>query len=104
MLASVEARVPFVDHRLVEMLAGVGSEYRMHQGTVKAPLKRMFDDLVPQQIINRKKVGFPVPLADIFGFEVDEGKTFMDEWLSFNLFALTGDKQLYSEVLNSIEN
>jgi len=69
---------------------------------VKAPLKRMFQDLLPKPIIARKKVGFPVPLSDIFGFDVPDGKTFMDEWLRYNVKSLTGDNDLYSEVLNSI--
>lgn len=106
MAASVEARVPFVDHRLIEKMAGVSSDYRMKESgesIVKAPLKRMFNELVPKSIIERKKVGFPVPLSEVFGFKVREGKTFMDEWLSYNLESLTGDNQLYSEVLSSIE-
>lgn len=41
MRASVEARVPFVDHRLVERMAGVPYSYRAAQGVVKAPLKRV---------------------------------------------------------------
>ena len=105
MLASVEARVPFVDHRVIEKLAGVSADYRMKNSgeyVVKAPLKRMFNDLIPEAIIERKKVGFPVPLSEIFGFKISNGKTFMDEWLRFNLKSLTGDNHLYSDVINSI--
>jgi len=103
MLASVEARVPFVDHRLVERMAGVACEYRMSGGVVKAPLKRVFSDLVPDEIIHRKKVGFPVPLEEIFGLTRPENKTFMDAWLMHNLRVLSGDDQLYFSVINSIE-
>lgn len=103
MAASVEARVPFVDHRLVEMMAGVSKDFRMKDGEVKAPLKRVFNELVPREIIGRKKVGFPVPLNEIFGFKKEEGKTFMDTWLSYNLELLSGDNQLYLEIVNSIE-
>ncbi|MEZ7956292.1 MAG: asparagine synthase (glutamine-hydrolyzing) [Rubritalea sp.] len=104
MAASVEARVPFVDHRLVEMMAGVSIDYRMEKGVVKAPLKRVFRDLVPEPIITRKKVGFPVPLAEIFGITPAEGKTFMDHWLIYNLEVLSGNNNLYLEVINSIKN
>jgi len=84
MLCSVEARVPFVDHHpLVERMAGVPFDYRMQSGDVKAALKRVFADVVPQPIRDRAKVGFPVPLERIFGSV--SGQTLMDQWLHFNL-------------------
>jgi asparagine synthase (glutamine-hydrolysing) len=87
MLCSVEARVPFVDHRLVELLAGTPFSWRMGE-TFKEPLKRIFEDIIPNKIIKRKKVGFPVPLKSIFPKE-DEYKTPMDHWLDFNINTLT---------------
>ena len=85
MICSVEARVPFVDHRLVERMAGVPFEYRMEKGIVKAPLKRIFRDVVPDEIINREKVGFPVP-PGYMGFDISpSAKMPMDRWLEFNL-------------------
>ncbi len=66
MLCGVEARVPFVDHRIVERLAGTPIEYRMEKGIVKAPLKRLAQGIIPSQIIQRRKVGFPVNLNYIF--------------------------------------
>lgn len=83
MRCAVEARVPFVDHRLVERMAGVPFDYRMERGVVKAPLKRIFSDLLPIQTIKRAKVGFPVNLKKIFNDK--QGKTFMDNWLQCNL-------------------
>jgi asparagine synthase (glutamine-hydrolysing) len=83
MLNSVEARVPFVDHRLVEMLAGVAFEWK-NDGGVKGPLKRIFKNIVPLSILNRKKVGFPVPLKNIFMNSTYSG-TDMDKWLQFNV-------------------
>jgi len=88
MLCSVEARVPFVDHRLVELLAGVPFEWRMGS-SVKEPLKRIFNDLIPTKIIDRPKVGFPVPLKAIFSETHNSGLTPMDNWLLFNLSELT---------------
>jgi asparagine synthase (glutamine-hydrolysing) len=94
MLPSVEARVPFVDHTLVERMAGVPFGYRMAGGVVKAPLKRAFADLVPAPIIDRQKVGFPVPLEEIFAEGVTAAggprKESIGRWLQFNLEALTG--------------
>lgn len=82
MLCSVEARVPFVDHRLVERLAGAPFEWRMGN-SFKEPLKRLFRGIIPDAIIDRPKVGFPVPLESIFRQENDRSP--MDAWLLFNL-------------------
>lgn len=84
MLCSVEARVPFVDHRLIERMAGVPFNYRMDNGIIKAPLKRVFRDVVPEPIITRPKVGFPVPLEKM-NFGGTSAGTPMDRWLEFNL-------------------
>lgn len=88
MLCSVEARVPFVDHRLVERMAGVSYDYRVQNQISKYPLKTIFQKYLPKEIINRKKVGFPVPLSNIFS----DKKPLMDQWLRFNLDTL-GIKQ-----------
>jgi len=87
MLCAVEAREPFVDYRLVERMAGVDFEYRMQDGVVKAPLKRIFKELVPSEIIERKKIGFPVNLSDVLPHNT-QGKVDMDRWFNFNLHNL----------------
>ena len=58
--------------------------------TFKEPLKRIFNNIIPNEIIKRKKVGFPVPLKSIY-FAHDERKTPMDLWLDFNINTLTRD-------------
>jgi asparagine synthase (glutamine-hydrolysing) len=83
MLCSVEARVPFVDHRLVELLAGSPIEWRMGS-SIKQPLKNMFRKLIPAEIIDRKKIGFPVPLESIFPEQANRN-TPMDRWLELNM-------------------
>lgn len=88
MQCSVEGRVPFVDYRLVERMAGVPFEHRFADGVAKAPLKRVFADLVPREIIDRPKVGFPVDLAAVLGGHATEGETPMDTWFRFNLEVL----------------
>jgi len=84
MLCGVEARVPFVDHRLVERLAGTSFKWRMGE-SFKEPLKRIFTNLIPQEIINRPKIGFPVPLENIFEKSENSELTPMDNWLLSNL-------------------
>jgi len=83
MLCGVEARVPFVDHRIVEALAGVPFEWKMGN-SFKEPLKRLFRGKIPSEIINREKVGFPVPLKKIFDVHLES----YDQWLNFNIRVL----------------
>ena len=83
MLCSVEARVPFVDHRLVEFLAGTPFDWKMGD-SFKEPLKRIFKNLISKRIIDRKKVGFPVPIDSIFN-KRPKTETAMDSWLLFNI-------------------
>lgn len=85
MLCSVEGRVPFVDHRLVERLAGVPIAYKLAGGVVKAPLKRVFGRVLPREIIERAKVGFPVPLERMLPATGEGGGSAMDRWFDFNL-------------------
>lgn len=63
MSASLESRVPFLDHRLVEMVAAIPGRYRLRGLQTKALLRDAVRDIVPAQIMNRKKMGFPVPLG-----------------------------------------
>ncbi|MCH8348181.1 MAG: asparagine synthase (glutamine-hydrolyzing) [Proteobacteria bacterium] len=102
MMCSVEARVPFVDHRLIEYMYGAPVSYRMAGGVVKHPLKQIFSDILPKEIINRRKVGFPVPLAEIFSTKDRLG---MDSWLDFNMNLLVGENwpDYKEELFNQIE-
>lgn len=97
MLCSVEARTPFIDYRLIERLAGVSYDWRMAEGVVKAPLKRIFSDLLPTDIIHRPKVGFPVPLELIFD-QRPPNVSPMDAWFNFNLSVLFGENVTAEEV------
>jgi len=68
MAFSVEARVPYVDYRLVEYACGPGQEYRIHNGWSKWLLRAAVADLLPPEIVwRRRKVGFEVPEADWIG-------------------------------------
>ena len=90
MINSVEARVPFVDHRLVERLAGVSYDWKMAK-RIKDPLKRISTGIIPKVIIDRKKIGFPAPLKHIFS-DGEQYGTPMDRWLKFNLDILNNSK------------
>ena len=62
MAASIESRVPFLDHPFVEFAASIPDQWKLRNGTGKYILKRAVEDLLPRDIIDRKKMGFPTPL------------------------------------------
>jgi len=66
MAASIELRVPFLDHRLVEYCASLPSRFKDRRGDGKYILKAMAADKLPREIIGRKKMGFPVPTRNWF--------------------------------------
>jgi asparagine synthase (glutamine-hydrolysing) len=61
MAASIESRVPFLDHELVEFSAKIPSQYSIRGLAGKLILKKAVKDLLPHSIIYRKKMGFPTP-------------------------------------------
>ena len=63
MAASVESRVPFLDHVLVEFTARIPAKYSIGGLSGKHILKSAVEDLLPHSIIYRKKMGFPTPWA-----------------------------------------
>jgi asparagine synthase (glutamine-hydrolysing) len=63
MAASVESRVPFLDHPLVEFTAQIPPKYQIKGLAGKFILKDAMTDLLPSDIVYRKKMGFPTPWA-----------------------------------------
>lgn len=61
MAASIESRVPFLDHELVEFTARIPREYSIHGMAGKFILKEAVEDILPSSIVYRKKMGFPTP-------------------------------------------
>lgn len=84
MAASVESRVPFTDHRLVEFALSIPKKYKLKWKINKLPfhllsdeisenydipkyiLKKAFINDLPESVLYRRKMGFPVPLHDFF--------------------------------------
>lgn len=64
MAASIESRVPFLDHKLVEFTARMPRELKLRRGTTKWVLREAMKGILPPEILNRPKMGFPVPLGD----------------------------------------
>jgi len=66
MAASVELRVPFLDHRLVEFAARLPISLKIRHGQTKYLLKKVMEPYLPHDVIYRPKKGFPVPVSDWF--------------------------------------
>jgi len=63
MLSSVEARVPFLDHRIVELGMGLSGALKLRNGRTKHVLKVVAEEFLGSAVIDRPKKGFDVPLA-----------------------------------------
>lgn len=66
MANSLEVRVPFLDHRVVEYAHSLSASARFSKGKGKHILRSQFGDLIPSEIFDRKKKGFEVPLEAWF--------------------------------------
>jgi len=63
MAASIESRVPFLDHPLVEFVAGLPTRMKLRGWRTKHVLRECMRGLVPAPILTRRKMGFPVPVG-----------------------------------------
>jgi asparagine synthase (glutamine-hydrolysing) len=66
MAAGVEARVPFLDHKLVELAFSIPTAARTRSGELKGLLKRAVRGVLPDDVIDRPKQGFRVPVDEWF--------------------------------------
>ena len=63
MSTSIEARVPFLDHKLVEFTMDIPMEWKIKDGVTKYLLKKALADLLPDEILYRQKMGFAAPMT-----------------------------------------
>jgi len=66
MAASIESRVPFLDHPLVEFTARLPDRLKLRGTTTKYILRQAMKDALPPEILSRRKMGFPVPVGAWF--------------------------------------
>lgn len=64
MAHSLELRVPFLDKEVYDVAKTIPTELLVTKKTTKALLREAFADLVPDHVLHRPKLGFPVPLRD----------------------------------------
>jgi asparagine synthase (glutamine-hydrolysing) len=80
MAASLEARMPFMDHELAAFISALPDRWRIRGLTTKHILREAMKRLLPRQILERPKVGFRVPVNEWF-------RTSMREYLLDHLTA-----------------
>jgi asparagine synthase (glutamine-hydrolysing) len=69
MAASIESRVPFLDHPLMEYAARLPQAMKLRGLTTKYVLRRAMQGVLPEAILTRRKMGFPVPIGRWFAGE-----------------------------------
>jgi asparagine synthase (glutamine-hydrolysing) len=82
MAHSLEVRVPFLDHELVELCARIPARHKVRRLTTKVVLRHLARGVVPDRIIDKPKVGFFIGAAD--------------EWLRTRLMSAAGERLLGS--------
>ncbi len=70
MANSLELRVPFLDHRVLEFAAGLPDDFKVDGFDTKVALRKTFAMKIPPEVLNRKKAGFPVPYKRWIGKEM----------------------------------
>ena len=107
MAASIESRVPFLDHELVEFALRIPARYSVSGLAGKYILKRAMADLLPQSIIHKKKMGFPTPWDSwLRGPELDriEKMLLSPRSLNRNLFRRHAIQRIFNEHRNKIRD
>jgi len=66
MMNSLEVRSPFLDHKLIEFVAGIRGNLKLRRRIGKYILKEALDGFLPPEIIKRDKMGFGIPISTWF--------------------------------------
>ena len=78
MAASIESRVPFLDHKLVEFTSSLPERLKLRGWTTKYILRQSMKGVLPEKILSRPKMGFPVPIGKWFRSEY---RSIIDEYV-----------------------
>jgi asparagine synthase (glutamine-hydrolysing) len=79
MATATELRVPFLDYQVLEFAAGLPDDFKIGSGVAKRVLREALRTRVPEEVLTRKKAGFPVPY---------------DRWLHDELYPFVSDTLL----------
>jgi asparagine synthase (glutamine-hydrolysing) len=72
MANSLEARSPFLDHKVIEFAASLPGSMKMHGYQTKSLLKKVAAGVVPREVVYRRKMGFGVPIGKWFRTEMKD--------------------------------
>jgi asparagine synthase (glutamine-hydrolysing) len=108
MANSLEVRAPFLDYRIMEFAAQLPTKYKLYFNNSKYILKKSLENILPKNIVHRKKKGFGIPIASW----INESKfrSFMLDYLSeneiakTNLFDYNFIKMLLSQHFGNLKN
>jgi asparagine synthase (glutamine-hydrolysing) len=94
MAHSIESRVPFLDHRLVEFAVSLPTEHKLHGAQAKQVMRYALTDMIPPEILRRRtKIGF----GGSFSSWIPELRSLFEEWLRSSGLAI--DRYAQREVL-----
>ncbi|GAC1419422.1 MAG: asparagine synthase (glutamine-hydrolyzing) [Flavisolibacter sp.] len=80
MSVSLEGREPFLDQSIIEWAAKLPNDYKYHNGEKKYIIKQIVYDYVPKDLMERKKMGFGIPIEKWLGHELkDLVQTYLSE-------------------------
>ncbi|HOD40437.1 MAG TPA: asparagine synthase (glutamine-hydrolyzing) [Candidatus Wallbacteria bacterium] len=100
--ASLEARVPFLDHKLVELSMSISPRLKVKNNVLKYILKKAIKGLLPSEIIERPKQGFNIPIFEWFADDL--GRMAAREFKDFiNNTDYFDSKQISHYVLNPLK-
>jgi asparagine synthase (glutamine-hydrolysing) len=105
---SLEVRVPFLDHKIVDFAFSLPVNFKIDSKNRKKILKDAFKELLPEELYHRGKQGFEVPLLQ--WFKTDLRSMITDDLLSDkfiteqNIFNLNAIKKLKSELFSNNPN
>ena len=78
---SLEGRVPFLDHKFVELAMSIPEKAKTNNGTLKYILKKAVRGVIPDELIDRPKQGFGVPMYEwIFDRLGEQARRELDEF------------------------
>ena len=97
MAHSLELRVPFLDKEVFKVASGIPTNLKTAHGTTKYILRKAAEGIIPDHVLNRKKLGFPVPIRHWLKNEMyDWAVTIIKESQTDHLL----DKQVIMDLLN----
>lgn len=100
MAASLEGREPFLDHRIIQYVATLPDDFKYRNGEKKYLLKEIVHQYVPQQLLDRPKMGFAIPIAnwltndlrDIVEEQINQDRVVADGLLNWSEVKAIKDK------------